>query len=83
MIHNVECPICGQPVAVEKNVTFAAHFRGDGIACGASGKSARRAVRSMIMADIRQFRSEIEKTQRLLAGAEKKLAELSKIGGSL
>lgn len=83
MIHNIVCPSCGAPAGVTKSLEIDVHFRDDGIACGASGKSARRAVRSMIMADIRQFRSEIEKTQRLLAGAEKKLAELSKIGGSL
>jgi hypothetical protein len=82
MIHNIVCPSCGAAAGVTKAIEIDVHFRDDGIACGASGKSARRAVRAAITADIRQFRREIEKTQRLLAGAEKKLATLDKIGGA-
>lgn len=83
MIHNIVCPSCGAVVYVTQSIKFAEHFR-DGSArmCETGGKSARRAVRAAIMANIRQFRSEIAETQRLLAGAEKKLAALDKIGGA-
>lgn len=83
MIHSIVCPSCGAVVYVTKSIKFAKHFRdGSARTCETGGKSARWRVRAAIMADIRQFRSEIAKTQRLLAGAEKKLAALDKIGGA-
>lgn len=41
----ITCPYCGSRVAVTAAQTIEVHFHYDGIACGASGASAKRAIR--------------------------------------